>query len=145
MKKFMIVLITSSFLFAFNFTFTKAFNNFNEALNLLNRNPSLAYQKFHKAYKLIQQLKNKNSSQVDYMLGRMYSNGWGVEQNYKLAEKYLLKALKLGNQRANCCLAKLYFKMGKITLAQKYLHIALSNKYTALYCNNLTQQSKELQ
>ena len=139
MKKTLLFIISISLSFAFDLTFTKAFNNFNQGIRLLNQNPSLAQQKFKKSYEAIQSLSNKNSSQVNYMLGKMYCNGWGVKQNYKLAEKYFLKALALGNKRVTCCLARLYLKMGKKNIAQKYLKKALSNKQIANYCNNITQ------
>ena len=142
MKKF-IILISLSFLFAFDFTFTKAFNEFNQGLRLIKTNPAKAYKKFHEAYILIKDLKNKNSSQVYYMLGRMYANGWGVEKNYKLAEKYFLKALKFGNRRVNCCLARLYLKMNKPNLAGKYLKYALSHKNIANYCNDLIKPNNK--
>jgi len=138
MKKFILILLTLN-LFAFDLTFTQAFNNFNQGMRLINKNPLLAQKKFKKTYELIKTLKNKNSSQVYYMLGRMYCNGWGVKTNYELAEKNFLKALKLGNQRVNCCLARLYMKMGKTYLAETYLKKALSNKKIANYCSDLIQ------
>ena len=139
MKKIILIFIISCFVFAFDFTFTKAFNNFNQGLNLINKNPSLANKKFKEAYKLLKKITNKNSSQVYYMLGRIYSNGWGVNKNYLLAQKYLLKAIKLGNKMAICCLARLYLKMNKPNLAQKYLKLAISNKNTVIYCKDLLQ------
>ena len=140
MKKIITALIISSCLFAFDFTFTRAFNDFNQGLNLINKNPSLADKKFKEAYKLLKKITNKNSSQVYYMLGRIYSNGWGVNKNYLLAQKYLLKAIKLGNKMAICCLARLYLKMNKPILAQKYLKISLSDKAISQYCNDLLQK-----
>ena len=145
MKKLIILIILFSTSFAFNLTFMKIFNDFSEGENLLKTNPSLANEKFQEAYKLIQKLKIKNySSQINYMLGQMYFHGWGVTQNYNLAKKYLLKAIKLGNKRANCSLAKLYLKLNKIDLAQKYLKIALSNKTIVNDCKNLIIQLKNI-
>ena len=141
MKKLIITIIMSLSLFGFDLTFTQAFNNFNQGIRLIHQNPLLAQQKFKKAYSLIQQLKNKDSSQVYYMLGRMYCNGWGVKKNYKLAEKYFLKALKLGNKRVHCCIARLYFKMNRPDLAKEHLRYALSHKRIANYCDDLIQQS----
>lgn len=143
MKKIVTILIISSFLFAFDFTFTRAFNDFNQGLNLINKNPSLADKKFKEAYNLLKKIKHK-SSQIYYMLGRMYSNGWGVNKNYSLAKKYLLKAIKLGNKRANCCLARLYLKMNKPILAQKYLKISLSNNIISPYCKDLLKQPNNM-
>ena len=139
MKKILIFFGAVYFLFAFDLTFTRAFNNFNQGIRLVKNNPALAYRKFKTAYELIQKLKNKDSSQVYYMLGRMYCNGWGVKKNYKLAEKYFLKALKLGNKRVHCCLARLYFKMNRADLAEPHLKYALSHKRIANYCNDLIQ------
>ena len=137
MKKIAILIISLGFLFAFDMTFTKAFNNFNKGLRTYNSNPQKAQEYFKKAYILIQQLKNKNSSQVYYMLGRMYCNGFGVEKDLKKAEEYFLKSLQLGNKRANCCLARLYIKLGDYKKAKHYLDIALSNKTIANYCSDI--------
>jgi TPR repeat protein len=71
------------------------------------------------------------------MLGKMYCNGWGVERDYKKAEEYFLKAIKLGNERAYCCIARLYIRMNKKSLAKKYLNSALSNKAISNYCNDI--------
>jgi len=141
MKKIILILVISLSLFGFDLTFTQAFNNFNQGIRLISKNPLLAQQKFKKAYNLIQQLKNKDSSQVYYMLGRMYCNGWGVKKNYKLAEKYFLKALKLGNKRVHCCIARLYLKMHRPDLAKEHLKYALSHKRIANYCDDLIKQS----
>ena len=143
MKKIILTLIISLSLLGFDLTFTQAFNNFNQGIRLINKNPQLAQQKFKKAYNLIQQLDNKDTSQVYYMLGRMYCNGWGVKKNYKLAEKYFLKALKLGNKRVHCCIARLYFKMNRPDLAKEHLNYALSHKRIANYCDDLIQQSNK--
>ena len=137
MKKLIIILILSISVFAFDLTFTKAFNNFNRGINLEKTNPQKANQYFQKAFFLIKQIKNKNSSQINYMLGKMYCNGWGVNRDYKLAEKYFLKAIKLGNARAKCCIARLYIKEGKKALAKKYLDYALSHESIAHYCNDI--------
>jgi len=143
MKKILLILFTLNIMFAFDLTFTQAFNNFNQGIKLANKNPILAQKKFKKAYKLLQSIKNKNSSQIYYMLGRMYCNGWGVKQDYKLAEKYFLKSLALGNKRTNCCIARLYFKIGKPYKAKRYLQKALSNKIIANYCNDLIQSNSK--
>ena len=137
MKKILALLFSLSIIFAFDLTFTKAFNNFNKGLRTYNTNPQKAQEYFTKAYTLIQQLKNKNTSQVYYMLGRMYCNGLGVQKDLKKAEEYFLKALKLGNKRVNCCLARLYIKMGDYKKAKHYLDIALSNKTIANYCSDI--------
>jgi TPR repeat protein len=137
MKKFMIIflLITSSF--ALNLTFTKAFKAFNKGVKLQKTNPQKAQKYFQKAYILLSELENKPSSQVYYMLGKMYCNGWGVDRDYKKAEEYFLKAIKLGNERAHCCIVRLYIRMNKKNLAKKYLNSALSNKAISNYCNDI--------
>ena len=137
MKKIILIIGVVIFVFAFDLTFTKAFNYFNKGMRLEKSNPKKAEEYFVKAYALIQSLPNKNTSQVQYMLGRMYCNGWGVEQNYQKAEKHFLKALKLGNKRANCCIARLYIKEGKLKEAKKYLTYALSHKEIANYCSDI--------
>jgi len=141
MKKIIAILFTIIFLFSFNLTFTKAFNYFNKGIRLEKTNPKKAQEFFVKAYALIQALSNKNTSQVQYMLGRMFCNGWGVEKNYKKAEEHFLKAIKLGNKRANCCLVRLYIKEGKLKKARHYLNIALSNKTIANYCKDIDKNT----
>ncbi len=141
MKKLVILLISFTFIFAIDFTFTKAFNNFNQGIRLINKNPKLAQKKFKRAFELINKLKQKNSSQIYYMLGRMYCNGWGIKRNYKLAENYFLKALELGNKRVHCCIARLYLKMNRPDLANEHLKYALSHKRIANYCNDLIQSN----
>jgi len=144
MKKLIIMLITAVFLFGLNLTFTKAFNYFNKGMRLEKTNPKKAEEYFVKAYALIQALPNKNTSQVNYMLGRMYCNGWGVKKDLKKAEKYFLEAIKLGNRRANCCIARLYIKKGDLKKAKKYLNIALSNQAIANYCNDIDPNSLKI-
>jgi len=144
MKKIWVILITAIFLFGLNLTFTKAFNNFNKGVRLEKTNPKKAHEYFVKAYALIQALPNKNTSQVNYMLGKMYCNGWGVKQDLNKAEKYFLEAIKLGNKRANCCIARLYIKKGNLKKARKYLNIALSNKAISNYCNDIDTTSLKI-
>jgi TPR repeat protein len=138
MKKLVLVLffILS---FAFDFKFTKAFQEFNRGVNTVKTNPQEAQKHFEKAFEIINDLDNKNSSQVYYMLGRMYCNGWGVKQNFSLAEKYFKKALNLGNQRVHCCLARLYIKEGKYDLARKHLDYALTHPSIKNYCNDINE------
>ena len=145
MKKIVLFLFTINLIFALNLTFMKAFNNFNKGLRIYNSNPNQAQQYFKKAYEYIQQLKNKDTSQVNYMLGRMYCNGFGVKEDLKKAEKYFLRALQLGNVRVNCCIARLYIKMGKIEKAKKFLKKALSNPHIANYCDDIDKNTLKLQ
>ena len=137
MKKIILIMGLLIYSFGLNLTFTKAFNYFNKGMRLEKSDPKKAQEYFVKAYALIQSLSNKNTSQVQYMLGKMYCNGWGVEQNYQKAEKHFLEAIKLGNKRANCCIARLYIKEGKLKEAKKYLNYALSHKEIANYCNDI--------
>ncbi len=141
MKRIVLLLSTLVILNAFDFKFTQAFMEFNKGIKLEKTNPKSAEKHFKKAYQLIKELKNKDSSQVYYMLGRMYCNGWGVKRNYKLAEKYFLKALKLGNKRVHCCIARLYIREGKLELAKEHLKYALSHSSIANYCNDIDQQT----
>ena len=143
MKKMILILILSISAFSFDLTFTKAFNNFNKGIRFAKSDTQKAGEYFQKAFFLIQQLKKQDTSQVNYMLGEMYSNGWGVKQDFQKAQKYFLRAIQLGNKRANCSLAKLYIKTNQLTLAKKYLNYALSHQSIAPYCkdinpNNLT-------
>jgi len=138
MKK-LLVLLTVVFAFGLDFTFTKAFQQFNAGVRMVKTNPDGAQEHFKKSFELIQTLKHKDSSQVYYMLGRMYCNGWGTQKDYNLAEKYFKKSLQLGNQRAHCCLARLYLKEGKIDLAKKHYDIAKKNKLIANYCKDIDE------
>jgi len=137
MKKLLTILLVVNFLFSIDFTFTKAWNNFTKGMKIVKQNPQEAQIYFKKSYNLIQKIKNRPSSQVYYMLGRMYCNGWGVEKDLNKAEIYFKKALSLGNQRVNCCLARLYIKMGKRELAKKYLKIALNHPNLKIYCTDI--------
>ncbi len=137
MKKVIFIFISFVFVFALDLTFTKAYRAFNKGVKLHKTNPQKAQQYFQKAYILLTELHEKPSSQVYFMLGRMYSNGWGVERNYKKAEEYLKKAIKLGNERAYCSLAKVYIKTGKYAKAKKYLDYALSHENLSNYCKDI--------
>jgi len=141
MKKIAIVLLFAVSSFAFDLTFTKAFNNYNKGIRYEKTDPQKANQYFQKAFFLIQMLKHKDTSQVHYMLGNIYLNGWGVEKNYQKAKKNFLRAIELGNSRANCSLAKVYIKMGNLKLAKKYLNIALSNPSIAPYCSDIDKNN----
>jgi len=145
MKKIIILLLTLTFAFTFDLTFTKAFKNFTKGLQTYDSNPQKAQEYFKKAYEYIQKLKNKDTSQVNYMLGRMYCNGLGVPQDLHKSEEYFLKALKLGNKRVNCCLARLYIKMGRIDEAKKYLQKALSIPTIRNYCKDIDKNTLQLQ
>ena len=144
MKKVIILILTLNFLLAFDLTFTKAFNYFNKGLKTYDINPQKAQDYFKKAYEYIQKLKNKDTSQVYYMLGRMYCNGLGVPKDLDKAEEYFLKALKLGNQRVNCCLARLYIKKGELSKARDFLKKAMSNDKIANYCSDIDASSLKL-
>ena len=137
MKKTLMFLLIAVSAFSFDLTFTKAFNNFNKGIRFEKTNPQKANQYFQKAFFLIQQLNNKDTSQVHYMLGKMYCNGWGIKKDYKKAEKNFLRAIQLGNARAHCCIARLYIKEGKLKLAKKYLNYALSHQSIANYCHDI--------
>ena len=141
MKKLLLVLLFTISAFSFDLTFMKAFNNFNKGINIVKSNPQKAEQYFQKTFFLIQMLKHKDTSQVNYMLGQMYFNGWGVKKDYQKAQEYFLKAIQLGNKRANCSLAKLYIKTGHLTLAKKYLNITLSNPDIANYCSDIDKKT----
>ena len=144
MKKIVMLLLSLNLIFAFDLTFTKAFNNFNKGLRIYNSNPQKAQQYFKKAYEYIQKLKNKDTSQVYYMLGRMYCNGFGVKKDLNKAEEYFLKSLKLGNKRVYCCLSRLYIKKGEKEKAKKYLKVALSNEKIANYCDDINPNDLNL-
>jgi len=137
MKKFIFFIISVMSLFALDMTYTKAFKEYQTGQKLEKSNPAKAQLHFQKAFFLLQSLKNQRSSQVQYLLGEMYAHGLGVEQNYTLSEKHFLEAIKLGNKRAHCCLAKVYMEEGKQNLAKEQLKYALSHPTISNYCNNI--------
>ena len=137
MKKILLILIMAISAFSFDLTFTKAFNNFNKGIRFEKTDPQKANQYFQKAFFLIKQLKKRDTSQVNYMLGKMYCNGWGVNKDYKKAKEYFLRAIQLGNKRANCEMVKLYIKTGELQLAKKYLNYSLAHQSIATYCKDI--------
>ena len=143
MKKLFLISIMSVFVFAFDALYTKAFMAYKKGVNLELRNPQKAQQYFQEAYILLKQIKN-DSSQKYYMLGRMFCNGWGVPKDLDKAEKYFKKALKLGNQRVYCCLARLYIKKGDLAKAKKYLRYALSHETLSMYCRDINPKTLKI-
>ena len=132
MKKLLILLFISS-LFALNLEYTKAFFMYQKAYKTLNTNPKKSQENFKKSFEILKNLEKQNipSSQVYYLLGVMYSNGWGVKKDYIKARDELLKAIKLGNVEAKCQLASLYLKMNNLEEARKY---------TTPQCENLLKE-----
>jgi len=144
MKKLIGLIAISISLFALDLTYTKAFKEYQKGKKYQTVNPELAKKHYQNAFFLLNSIKDSNSSQTHFLLGEMYAKGLGVEQNFSLAEQHFLKAIKLGNKRAYCCLAKLYLLEGKKDLAKKYLNIALSNNNTSNYCKDIENtQTKE--
>jgi len=137
MRKLIGLILLSISLFALDLTFTKAFKEFQKGKRLEKTNPQKANIHFKKAYELLMSIENQNSSQLHYMLGEMFAHGLGVEQNYKLAEEHFLQAIKLGNKRAHCCLAKVYLEEGKKELAKEHLQYAITHAGIANYCNDI--------
>ncbi|EDM23903.1 tetratricopeptide repeat protein [Caminibacter mediatlanticus] len=141
MKKIILVILFITSIFAIDFTFTKAYQYFKKGEKLEKTNPQKAQEYFQKSYILLQTIKERPSSQIYFMLGKMYLNGWGVEQNFSIAEKYFKQSIKLGNTRAYCCLAKLYIKTNKKQLAKKYLNLAIKNNY---FCNKVDMKNLKI-
>ncbi|NPA87885.1 MAG: sel1 repeat family protein [Epsilonproteobacteria bacterium] len=137
MKKIIGIILLSISLFALDFTFTKAYKEFQKGKRLEKTNPQLAQEHFKKAFFLLKSIENQNSSQIHYLLGEMYAHGLGVTQNYSLSEQHFLKAIQLGNKRAHCCLAKVYIQEGKIEKAKEHLKYALNHTSIANYCNEI--------
>ena len=132
MKKLIILLFINS-LFALNLEYTKAFFLYQKAYKMLNTNPKISQEYFKKSFKILKDLEKQNvpSSQVYYLLGVMYSKGWGVKKDYIKAKDELLKAIKLGNVKAKCQLASIYLKMNNLEAAKKY---------TTPQCENLLKE-----
>jgi tetratricopeptide (TPR) repeat protein len=143
MKKILIIFSLITSIFAFDALYTKAFMAYKKGLNLELKNPKKAQQYFQQAYLLLSQMKAE-TSQKYYMLGRMYCNGWGVPQDLDKAEEYFKKALKLGNQRVHCCLARLYIKKGDLQKARKYLQYALSHESLSFYCRDINPKTLKI-
>ena len=143
MKKIFAILFTFSLVFSFDAMYTKAFMAFKKGIKYESTNPQKAQRYFQNAFVLLNEIKN-DSSQKYYMLGRMYCNGWGVPQDLNKAEIYFKKALKLGNQRVNCCLARLYIKKGELSKAKKYLKYALSHESLSFYCKDINPKTLKI-
>lgn len=67
--------------------------------------------------------KNQSDDNLLYKIGNMYLNGLGCDKDYDTAERYLLRAAKIGNTRAEYALGKLYMTEDKLNLdkAEEYL------------------------
>jgi tetratricopeptide (TPR) repeat protein len=140
MRIFLSLLLSVIMAFAIDFTFTKAYQAFNKGIRLEKTNPQKAQIYFQRAYVFLSEIKNP-SSQKYYILGRMYCNGWGVPKNYQKAEEYFKKAIQLGNERAHCCIARLYIRMGRYKEAKKYLNYAMSHETLSHYCNDINPKT----
>jgi len=86
------------------------------ALNASNfRNGMKAYKKSNytdaKAFFKTAAIDDESAA-ASYMLGRMYLNGEGVEENTKKAVQFLLHASDYGNIPAGCYLSEAYMKEG---------------------------------
>ena len=127
MKKFILFSIFT-FIFAFDSSYMKACKFFNKGLSLVNSNYNQSQLYFKKAFDLLSNYKKKYNPKLHYMLGMMYLNGWGVEQNYKKALKELVTAEKFGNKRVHCPLLKVYTKTNDIKNAKKELKYVLMEK-----------------
>ncbi len=99
LKRFILIFILSSVVLSAN--------NF--------RNGMIAYKKANfadaKAFFEAGIVKDKSMTS-SYMLGRMYLNGDGVEQDTKKAIKFLLHAYDAGNIPSGCYLSEAYMKEG---------------------------------
>ena len=60
------------------------------------------------AFELIQKAAEKGNPVAQIRYGKCLENGFGVEQNYELAEEWYTKAANQGNVTAYICLADLY-------------------------------------
>lgn len=138
MKK--IIILLSLIVIGFSFEFTQAFMDFNKGIKFIKKGKiNKAQTFFAKSFAIVKSLeeKGKGSSQVYYMLGRMYCNGWGTDKDLKKAEMYFKKSIAMGNRRSHCCLARLYIKEGKLKLAKQELSYALSHDSIKNYCEGI--------
>ena len=109
MKK--LIIFIGLFLLAQNLYFT-AFQNVQKAKKLLNQNPQKAQTLFIEASSYLKQIINssidinKPSVQALSLLGEMYLNGWGVENNSQKATLLLCAAKSLGNFKAKMLIKK---------------------------------------
>ena len=79
---------------------------------------------FTEAKKLFEEaLKNEDSLQANYFLGKMYLFGQGVKKDPKIALKYLKKAGNRGNLKAKCLTAKALFLIDKKKNSTKILNL----------------------
>jgi len=111
MKKILTLLLFFSFLMSQNLYF-EAFKDVNKAKRILNTKPQEAQKLFIEAYSYLKQIvntsidNNKPSINSFKLLGQMYLNGWGVNQNQQLAIKYLCYAKQMGNHEAKNIIQK---------------------------------------
>lgn len=113
------------------------------ALNANNfRNGMIAYKKsnysdaqtFFKTAAL-----DDKSVAASYMLGRMYLNGEGVEENTDKAIQFLLHAHDFGNIPAGCYLSEAYMKEGS-NLALLAVGIIAGLKKRVPHCRTVLKQ-----
>jgi TPR repeat protein len=82
-------------------------NNFRKGMMAYRKANYTDAQAFFKAAAI-----DDKSVAASYMLGRMYLNGEGVEEDTKKAIKFLLHASDYGNIPAGCYLSEAYMKDG---------------------------------
>jgi hypothetical protein len=73
---------------------------------------------YHECFSPFQQAAEKGHAEAQWMLGRLYLNGWGVSKNYSLAEQWTRKAAEQGVAQAECNLGRMY--ANGVYLAQDY-------------------------
>jgi TPR repeat protein len=123
MKKMLILSCFAIYLLAQNLYFD-AFSNIRKAKKLLNTNPDKAKVLFIEAYANLKRIandsidNNKPSANAFNLIGKMYLNGWGVEQNKEKAVQFLCAAKQLGNSQAGKTVSKLGIKCKKINFKE---------------------------
>ncbi|MBR4327941.1 MAG: sel1 repeat family protein, partial [Bacteroidales bacterium] len=90
-------------------------NDFTEALNFgeisentINKSAKRRTFDYHRAIGIIQEAAQRGVPESQIRYGKCLENGFGVEQNYELAEEWYTKAANQGSVTAYICLADLY-------------------------------------
>jgi len=123
MKKFLLFMLVIVSVNAANMYFN-AFVDIKKAKRLLNSNPEQAQRLFIEAYSFLKQVvntsidENKPSANAFNLLGELYLNGWGVDQDKEKAIKFFCAAEKLGNSKAKKTIQKLNATCGTINIKE---------------------------
>jgi TPR repeat protein len=146
MKKLLITiflfLMTTTYLNASS-EYTKGFMLYKKGHKLLKVDSEKSFMLFKQAEPHLISAYKSNSARSAFMLGRMYCNGWGVSQNFKIAEKYFKVAISLGDKRSNCCLSRLHLMFLKDNIQEGEKYFKVAKKYNIKDCKDISAYIKQ--